>query len=68
MHRERERRPWIRRRTGAASSVWVRKLVTVERLALEGSDWGAEAQPKLTEFESAEAVRAMVSHRFDWLV
>jgi hypothetical protein len=40
----------------------------VEARALEGNDWGAEAQPKRTEFETRKAARAMTCSEFDRVV
>ncbi len=40
----------------------------IEVRELEGSDWGAEAQPKVTEFETEEATRAMTSLEFEKMV
>jgi hypothetical protein len=40
----------------------------VEVKALEGNDWGAEAQPKRTEFETQKAARAMTSAEFEVMV
>lgn len=52
---------WLpRRRSGNADEVEVR--------ALAGNDWGAEAQPKVTEFETEEAAKAMTSAEFEKMV
>jgi hypothetical protein len=45
-----------------------RELEEVEVRALEGNDWGAEAQPKRTEFETEKAAKAMTSSEFEWVV
>jgi hypothetical protein len=45
-----------------------RKTGDVEAKALEGNDWGAEAQPKLTEFETEKAARAMTRAEFEVMV
>jgi hypothetical protein len=45
-----------------------KKTGDIEAKALEGNDWGAEAQPKLTEFETAKAAKAMTSAEFEVMV
>jgi hypothetical protein len=45
-----------------------RRADEVEARALEGNDWGAEAQPKLTEFETEQAAKAMTWAEFEKMV
>jgi hypothetical protein len=40
----------------------------VEARALAGNDWGAEAQPKITEFETEAAAKAMTRAEFEKMV
>jgi hypothetical protein len=40
----------------------------VEAKALAGNDWGAEAQPKITEFETEAAAKAMTWAEFEKMV
>jgi hypothetical protein len=40
----------------------------VEAKALAGNDWGAEAQPKITEFETEAAAKAMTRAEFEKMV
>jgi SHS2 domain-containing protein len=40
----------------------------VEANALSGNDWGAEAQPKITEFETEAAAKAMTRAEFEKMV
>jgi hypothetical protein len=46
----------------------VRDCEDVELRELEGNDWGAEAQPKITEFETEESTKAMTSAEFERIV
>jgi hypothetical protein len=40
----------------------------VEAKALAGNDWGAEAQPKITEFQTEQAAKAMTFAEFEKVV
>jgi hypothetical protein len=40
----------------------------VEAQALAGNDWGAEAQPKITEFQTERAAKAMTFAEFEKIV
>jgi hypothetical protein len=51
-----------------SATVASREYEDIEARELEGNDWGAEAQPKLTEFETEEATKAMTSAEFDRIV
>jgi hypothetical protein len=45
-----------------------RRSEEVEAKALEGNDWGAEAQPKRTEFATEKTAKAMTSSEFERVV
>jgi hypothetical protein len=67
-------RPLTLRRALERLSGWLtavaapREYEDVELRELEGSDWGAEAQPKITEFETEESTKAMTSAEFERIV
>jgi hypothetical protein len=66
------RRPNIRRLlstvTAALRARRSRHQDEVEARALAGNDWGAEAQPKITEFETEAAAKAMTRAEFEKMV
>jgi hypothetical protein len=45
-----------------------RRTDEVEEKALAGNDWGAEAQPKITEFETEQSAKAMTCAEFEKVV